>query len=140
MCELACSSMKEGKFIPSLSRIRVVNNRLEGWSRPVVCLQCEEPMCMAVCPVEAIFKDETPQGDSVVLVDKEKCIGCHQCVVACPFGAIEMVKVANSKKLKASVDPDKCMGCGACVIKCEPEAATLKLVRPEDYIPLMGSL
>lgn len=63
LCELACSSAKEGEFIPSLSRIRVVTNGLKGWSRPVVCLQCEDPLCMKVCSVDAIYKTETPQGD-----------------------------------------------------------------------------
>ena len=69
-------------------------------------------------------------------VDISLCDGCQVCVERCPFGAIEMVKVADSKTLKASVDPEKCMGCGACVIKCSPEAVTLKLVRPAEHIPL----
>jgi len=69
-------------------------------------------------------------------IDVDLCNGCQICVDRCPFGAIEMVKVANSKKLTASVDPETCMGCGACVIKCSPEAATLKLVRSEEHIPL----
>ena len=74
-------------------------------------------------------------------IDVDLCNGCQVCIERCPFGAIEMVKVASSKKLKASVDAEKCMGCGACVIKCSPGASTLKLVRPEEHIPLTtGSL
>jgi len=74
-------------------------------------------------------------------IDVDLCNGCQICVDRCPFGAIEMVKVADSRKLTASVDPELCMGCGACVIKCSPEAATLKLARPEEHIPLTtGSL
>jgi len=70
------------------------------------------------------------------VVDVDLCNGCQVCVDRCPFGAIEMVKVADSRKLKASVDPEICMGCGACVIKCPTDAVTLKLVRPPEYIPL----
>ncbi len=112
MCELACSSTKEGEFIPSRSRIQVVSNGLEGWSRPVVCLQCENPMCLAACSVGAIYKAETPQGDSLVLVNKEKCIGCHQCIVACPFGAIDYFKDLRATKC------DLCGGSPVCVDFC----------------------
>ncbi len=68
----------------------------------------------------------------------ELCNGCQTCVERCIFGAVEMVKVPGSKKLKAVVDPEKCYGCGACVIKCPVEGAmTLKLVLPKEHIPLM---
>ena len=112
LCELACSSAKEGEFIPSRSRIRVVSNGLKGWSRPVVCLQCEDPMCMRACLVEAIYKTETPQGDPLIAVNKEKCIGCHQCIAACPFGAIEYIKELMVNKC------DLCGGTPACVNFC----------------------
>lgn len=112
LCELACSSTKEGEFIPSHSRIRIVTNGLKGWSRPVICLQCEEPMCMAACSVEAIHKTRTPQGDTIITVDKEKCIGCYQCIVACPFGAIGYLKGQKVTKC------DLCGGSPACVEFC----------------------
>jgi len=112
LCELVCSSAKEGRFIPSHSRIRIVNNHLEGWSRPVVCLQCQDPMCMKICSVGAIYRTETSQGYPIVSVDQNKCIGCHQCVVACPFGAIEYVK--EIKIIKC----DLCNGSPLCVQFC----------------------
>jgi len=71
-------------------------------------------------------------------VDQELCNGCQTCVERCIFGAVEMVRVRGSKKLKAFVDPEKCYGCGSCVIKCPVEGAiTLKPVRPKEHIPLM---
>ncbi len=112
MCELACSSFKEGEFIPERSRIRIVEDRLEGWSRPSVCLQCEEPMCMAVCSAGAIARTKTPEGDWVVQPDSEKCVGCHSCVSACPFGAIEFFP--KSKAIKC----DLCGGSPQCVEFC----------------------
>jgi Fe-S-cluster-containing hydrogenase component 2 len=112
LCELACSSTKEGEFAPGRSRIKVVHNGLEGWSRPIVCLQCEDPMCLLVCPVEAIFKSVTPAGGHIVLVDRSKCIGCHRCVVACPFGAMDFFKTSKATKC------DLCQGAPKCVEFC----------------------
>ncbi len=54
-------------------------------------------------------------------VDLEKCSGCGTCVLACPFGAIE---VENGK---AKVF-ESCVDCGACVDQC-PEGALFIGVR-----------
>jgi len=50
---------------------------------PVLCNQCEEPDCMKVCPTGATYQTE----DGIVRIDKNKCIGCAYCVMACPYGA-----------------------------------------------------
>jgi molybdopterin-containing oxidoreductase family iron-sulfur binding subunit len=50
---------------------------------PVLCMQCEEPDCMKVCPTGATYQTE----DKIVRVDKDKCIGCKYCMMACPYGA-----------------------------------------------------
>jgi len=111
-CELACSGFKEGQFIPEHSRIRVIQDALEGWSRPALCLQCDDPMCMAVCPVGAVSMTETPEGDRVVAVDAKQCIGCRRCVVACPVGAMDFAP--GLKALKC----DLCGGSPKCVQFC----------------------
>jgi len=55
--------------------------RLTMFPRP--CMQCAEPPCVDVCPVDATYKD----ADGRVVVRYEKCIGCRYCMVACPYGA-----------------------------------------------------
>jgi molybdopterin-containing oxidoreductase family iron-sulfur binding subunit len=50
---------------------------------PRLCMQCENPPCLKVCPVAATFK--SPEG--VVLVDQDRCIGCRLCMAACPYEA-----------------------------------------------------
>jgi molybdopterin-containing oxidoreductase family iron-sulfur binding subunit len=50
---------------------------------PVLCMQCEEPSCMEVCPTGATQKLD----NGVVIVEKDKCMGCKHCILACPYGA-----------------------------------------------------
>ncbi len=49
----------------------------------VSCLHCVDPSCVSVCPVSAMTKNPV---NGIVGYDKEICIGCRYCVVACPFG------------------------------------------------------
>jgi len=52
---------------------------------PTVCMHCEDPVapCAEVCPADAILVT----ADGVVQeAMKERCIGCGNCVHACPFG------------------------------------------------------
>jgi formate dehydrogenase iron-sulfur subunit len=46
------------------------------------CMHCVEPSCESACIVGALTR--TPEG--AVVYDKDKCIGCRYCMVACPFG------------------------------------------------------
>ncbi|MBI5709264.1 MAG: 4Fe-4S dicluster domain-containing protein [Candidatus Eisenbacteria bacterium] len=50
---------------------------------PKLCNQCAHPPCVQVCPVGATFSTR----DGVVLIDKDRCIGCRYCIQACPYGA-----------------------------------------------------
>ncbi len=50
---------------------------------PTVCMHCDDPTCAQVCPVDAIKRNEDGVVQSAL---KPRCIGCSNCVIACPFG------------------------------------------------------
>jgi Fe-S-cluster-containing dehydrogenase component len=56
---------------------------LSQYFLPVMCQQCKEAPCVGVCPTGASYRDP---DTNTVLVDKEKCIGCKYCIMACPYG------------------------------------------------------
>ncbi len=48
------------------------------------CHHCENAWCMKVCPVKAIWRRTE---DGTVQIDQDKCVGCQQCAMFCPYGA-----------------------------------------------------
>jgi ferredoxin len=62
-------------------------------------------------------------------VDPERCTGCEQCALDCPFDAIEMrdrgqTPIAHAQRSSryAHVDPALCVACGVCAGSCAPMA------------------
>lgn len=55
---------------------------------PLVCMMCAKPACKDVCPTGATQQDE----NGIVTVDKNLCMGCKSCIMACPYGARHTVK------------------------------------------------
>jgi len=46
------------------------------------CMHCVDPACASACPVSALKKDEKT---GIVTYNKDACIGCRYCQLACPF-------------------------------------------------------
>jgi len=51
---------------------------------PVACMQCDDPICMRFCPVDAISQG----SDGIIVIDEERCNGCGVCAPVCPYGAL----------------------------------------------------
>lgn len=127
ICEMACSLRNYGECNPSRARIFVVRSEDDGalTTVPVLCQQCEDPLCVAMCPATALSRSAETHA---VVVDPDRCLGCRTCVEVCPFGG-------------PSVDPrtgksEKCDLCGGdpvCVKVC-PESAVTFLSADEESI------
>ncbi|HLR20532.1 MAG TPA: ferredoxin-like protein [Tissierellaceae bacterium] len=123
-CEINCTLVNDGHVSSHMSRIKMTRNIMDNdghgtyqddWVYfPDTCRQCEEPWCGEACPVDAIYADDK----GVKWVDEEKCVGCGECVKACPWDMCTL----NPETEKSS----KCILCGACVDGCPTSA--LKIV------------
>ncbi|HSJ29559.1 MAG TPA: 4Fe-4S dicluster domain-containing protein [Acidimicrobiia bacterium] len=81
-CVQACSECGTHRGV-SLIQLDTVDRFHSTQTVPMVCMHCEDPTCAHVCPADAIKQNE----DGVVQSSlKPRCIGCSNCVYACPFG------------------------------------------------------
>jgi len=90
-CEVACK--QEHGLGPGERRNRVL--WLSGGEEAksplsyltLACQHCDRPACLRACPVnpKAIEKDPVT---GVVSVSESRCVGCGECVLACPYGAM----------------------------------------------------
>lgn len=60
-------------------------------------------------------------------IDNSKCVGCGNCVAACPMEAIRVIGTYG--KGVATIDQDACVECGACIRFATPEDANPTMVR-----------
>ncbi|MCC6686325.1 MAG: 4Fe-4S binding protein [Fimbriimonadaceae bacterium] len=81
-CVAACAECDTHAGI-SMIHLETIERGDTVQTTPIICMHCEEPACAAVCPADAIKR--TPDG-VVQSSLKPRCIGCSNCVFACPFG------------------------------------------------------
>lgn len=72
----------------SLVQLAFVDRGATVQTAPQVCMHCTDATCAEVCPADAIKIRE----DGIVQSSlKPRCIGCSNCVLACPFGVPKYV-------------------------------------------------
>ncbi|WP_368542806.1 4Fe-4S dicluster domain-containing protein [Enterobacter soli] len=121
-CEVACVVSHQEKQDSAAvsaaafsSRIKVIKGG--AFTTAVACHQCEDAPCANVCPTQAIR-----QSSGVWLVEQARCIGCKSCMVACPFGAMQVTAVAQrAQALKCDLCSHRDGG-PACVAACPTHA------------------
>ena len=90
-CVLACTECGTHKG-HSMIQLDHVDRASSPQTIPVVCMHCDSPTCAEVCPADAIKRT----GDGVIqTARKPRCIGCNNCVLACPFGVPKMNTAMN---------------------------------------------
>ncbi len=119
-CEVACKQEHNLPVGPRWIRVfsdgpKQDGDRLQLGYVVAYCMHCSRPPCKDSCPVDAITKRE----DGVVLINEELCIGCKDCIEACPLGVMQF-----DSEREVAQKCDLCVGrldCGlqpACVTVC----------------------
>ena len=87
------------------------------------CSRCG--ICVAVCPFEAISKDEE---QNKIILDVEQCRVCGLCVSACPMSAIDLVYYNVDSLTKQVQDEMDAKGAKTLVLSCRgSNAATIDI-------------
>jgi formate dehydrogenase iron-sulfur subunit len=82
-CDLSAAQYDRAVVADGLSahRLSTVLKVGEGRFARKSCMHCLEPACVSACLVGGLTK--TAEGP--VLYNRDKCIGCRYCMLACPF-------------------------------------------------------
>ena len=111
--------MDNNNILPALTSYQKapkVSMPMERFYFSLACNHCENPACVAICPVGAHTKD--PET-GICKHDQTICIGCGGCVKACPFGASKFnEKMGQAEKCSMCWERQADGKTTACVQSC----------------------
>jgi Fe-S-cluster-containing hydrogenase component 2 len=117
-CALSCSFVHQGHFSLADARVTIERDSARARFVPRVCVQCEEAPCIAVCPTDALLRDEEL---GCIRIVEARCVKCGKCGPACPFGGVRLDGPG-----RVPVICDLCGGDPECVKHCRlPGALSL---------------
>jgi len=84
------------------------------------CRHCDDAPCLYACLTGAMYRDKEKAR---VLHNRDKCVGCWMCIMACPYGVIK----PDFENKKVASKCDLCIETEfpACVEHCPNEAILL---------------
>lgn len=123
-CELACALHRSGTIDLNKSAVTVYEAEGAACTVPMMCMNCDDPACAGVCPVEALKRNETT---GAIEWNSARCIRCGSCTAACPLGNLHF-----DAPRKLLVKCDLCGGEPSCVKVC-PVAAV-------EYLEISGTV
>lgn len=94
-CQVTCKH--EYKIPYGTFRCRIETYRAGSYPHvrkfflPRMCNHCDYAPCIESCTESALYKNQ----DGVVLLNRDRCISCHQCYEKCPYNAIEVDPVSG---------------------------------------------
>jgi len=124
-CAIACMDQNDvdtSLGFPPLRRIFEAEHNGKYFYLSIACMHCEDAPCIRSCPSGCLRKD--PATNFTIYMG-EKCIACHSCAIACPFGIPSFGKDGTITK---------CDGCyirvkyglqPTCVLACPSGALSL---------------
>jgi len=123
-CEIACKQWHDIKAGSVKLRrvVEVTSGTFPNVTRTFLslsCAHCAKAPCATVCPSGAITKRGE---DGIVAVDREKCIGCHRCLEACPFGVPQFDEDGTMRKCDMCLERLKNNQLPVCVSTCPTQA------------------
>ena len=113
-CEIACAYHHFKQIDMGKAHLRVQFNEKGAEFEAIYCQHCDNPVCVASCPSEAIIKDKETGW---VKINPARCIGCKTCTFACPLSAPWF-----NAEYHASMKCDFCDGDPQCARVCSPQA------------------
>ncbi len=140
-CMTTCSTYNFGATSFTKSRIQIIRHEGHAITRmdepdelifqPMTCQQCDKPRCQDFCPAHALDRDPKTRA---MKVNYDRCLGCRQCMVVCPFGAMRY-DTTRRKIFKCEL----CEGDPQCVKMC-PQGALQFLPKDIANLPKINTL
>ena len=123
-CEIACVLAHNQERYPEPGqnlRPRVTVLASPEASTAMMCHQCDNAPCVTSCPTDALN-----YGNDRINLDQKKCIGCKNCILACPFGVIALNHDESPVVEKCDLCQHRSADTGpACVQVCPTSALSL---------------
>ena len=136
-CMAACQLEHGLNEAPEINLFFIKEKEVKGnfpklkFNRENACRHCREHFCVSACNYDAVRVEK----GGVVTIDGNRCVGCGNCALACPYGAITLV---DGKAKKCDLCAERVVKEGdvpRCVAVC-PSGALIfgNLLKPEGAL------